>query len=70
MNAPATNAPRSVRLSPQDNVLVAVDNFEPGAVLYGVTAKTRVWPFGAMRIRVFSTRSTHSTGGATPSAGR
>jgi len=42
MNAPATNAPRSVRLSPQDNVLVAVDNFEPGAVLYGVTAKTRV----------------------------
>jgi altronate hydrolase len=42
MNAPATNAPRSVRLSPQDNVLVAVDNFEPGAVLYGVAAKTRV----------------------------
>ncbi|MBU3731583.1 MAG: altronate dehydratase, partial [Beijerinckiaceae bacterium] len=42
MNAPATNAPRSVRLSPQDNVLVAVDNFEPGAVLYGVTAKARV----------------------------
>ena len=42
MNAPATNAPRSVRLSPQDNVLVAVDNFEPGAVLYGVTAKMRV----------------------------
>lgn len=42
MNAPATNAPRSVRLSPQDNVLVAVDNFEPGAELYGVTAKARV----------------------------
>ena len=42
MNAPATNAPRSVRLSPQDNVVVAVDNFEPGAVLYGVTVKARV----------------------------
>lgn len=42
MNAPVANAPRSVRLSPQDNVLVAVDNFEPGAVLYGVTAKARV----------------------------
>ena len=42
MNAPATNAPRSVRLSPQDNVLVAVDNFEPGAELYGVTVKARV----------------------------
>ena len=42
MNAPVANAPRSVRLSPQDNVLVAVDNFEPGAVLYGVKAKARV----------------------------
>lgn len=42
MNAPATNAPRSVRLSPQDNVVVAVDNFEPGAVLYDVTVKARV----------------------------
>jgi len=42
MNAPAANMPRTVRLSATDTVVVAVDPIEPGAEVYGTTAKVRV----------------------------
>jgi altronate hydrolase len=42
MNAPLANAPRSVRLSSSDNVVVAVDTIDAGAVVHGVTALERV----------------------------
>ena len=42
MNAPVLNAPRIVRLNPADNVVVAVDPVEAGAVAEGVTARARV----------------------------
>ena len=42
MNAPVRSAPRVVRLSPSDNVVVSVDPIEAGAVVEGVTARARV----------------------------
>ena len=42
MNAPVLNAPRTVRLNAADNVVVAVDPVDVGAVAEGVTARARV----------------------------
>jgi altronate hydrolase len=42
MNAPVLHTPRVVRLSAADNVVVAVDPIEAGAVVEGVTARARV----------------------------
>src|SRR5512141_2510327 len=42
MNAPALHAPRVVRLNAADNVVTAVDPIEAGAVVEGVTARSRV----------------------------
>ncbi|WP_406855774.1 altronate dehydratase family protein [Alsobacter sp. KACC 23698] len=42
MNAPVLNAPRTVRLHAADNVVVAVDPVDVGAVAEGVTARARV----------------------------
>jgi altronate hydrolase len=42
MNAPVRPAPRTVRLSAADNVVVSVDPIEQGAVVEGVTARARV----------------------------
>jgi altronate hydrolase len=42
MNAPVNAAPRIVRLSSADNVVVAVDPIEAGALAEGVTAQARV----------------------------
>ncbi|MGB2658954.1 MAG: UxaA family hydrolase, partial [Pseudolabrys sp.] len=36
------NTPRTIRLSPEDNVVVAVDQIAAGAVAAGVTARERV----------------------------
>ena len=36
------NAPRTIRLSPEDNVIVAVDQIAPGASVAGLTARERV----------------------------
>jgi altronate hydrolase len=36
------NAPRTIRLSPEDNVVVAVDQIAAGAAAAGVTARERV----------------------------
>jgi altronate hydrolase len=36
------STPRTIRLSPEDNVIVAVDQIAPGAVVAGVTARERV----------------------------
>ena len=36
------NTPRTIRLSPEDNVVVAVDQIAIGAVVAGVTARERV----------------------------
>src|SRR6516164_10013868 len=36
------SAPRTIRLSPEDNVVVAVDQISVGAVAAGVTARERV----------------------------
>src|SRR5262245_66474883 len=36
------STPRTIRLSPEDNVVVAVDQIAPGAVVAGVTARERV----------------------------
>ena len=42
MNAPTASSPRFVRLNAADNVAVAVDPIEPGSVIYGATASTRI----------------------------
>ena len=42
MNAPVATPPRFVRLNAADNVAVAVDPIEPGAVIHGATAKVRI----------------------------
>jgi altronate hydrolase len=42
MNAPVLNAPRVIRLNAADNVVVAVDPVEAGAVIEGATARARV----------------------------
>ena len=42
MNAPVATPPRSVRLNAADNVVVAVDPIDAGAVIYGATAKVSV----------------------------
>jgi altronate hydrolase len=42
MNAPVRSAPRVVRLAAADNVVVAVDPIDPGAVVEGIAARARV----------------------------
>ena len=42
MHASASSAPRTIHLSPTDNVIVAVDTIDKGVTVHGVTAIDRV----------------------------
>ena len=42
MNAPVKNAPRTIRLSDKDNVVIAVDLVNQGDAAAGLTARERI----------------------------